>query len=156
MQDEQRTTARVRAGRLTDKDAIADFQLRLAAETEDFHLDKDTVWQGVQAVFDDPRKGRYWVAELDGRVAGCLLTVPEWSDWRNGTVLWIHSVYVAPECRRRGVYRALYEHLHRMIEQDDSLKGLRLYVEKSNLPARRTYEALGMNGEHYQTYEWLK
>jgi len=25
-----------------------------------------------------------------------LLTTFEWSDWRNGTILWIQSVYVLP------------------------------------------------------------
>jgi GNAT superfamily N-acetyltransferase len=146
----------VRPASADEADTIVEFQLRLALETENLRLDRATVSQGVRAVFDDATKGRYWLAEADGKVAGCLLLVPEWSDWRNGTVLWIHSVYVRPESRRRGVFRALYEHLRRMVEADDRLKGLRLFVEKGNLPAKGTYEAMGMDGRHYQTYEWLK
>jgi len=146
----------VRPASADEADTIVEFQLRLALETENLRLDRATVSQGVRAVFDDPTKGRYWLAEADGKVVGCLLLVPEWSDWRNGTVLWIHSVYVRPESRRRGVFRALYEHLRRMVEADDRLKGLRLFVEKGNLPAKGTYEAMGMDGEHYQMYEWLK
>jgi GNAT superfamily N-acetyltransferase len=110
----------------------------------------------VQRVFDEPSIGRYWLAEADGDVVGCLLILPEWSDWRNGTVLWIHSLYVRPDHRRRGVFRALYEHLRGVVEADESLKGLRLYVEKANAAARRAYEAVGMDGEHYRLYEWLK
>jgi ribosomal protein S18 acetylase RimI-like enzyme len=34
--------------------------------------------------------------------------------------------------------------------------GLRLYVESNNERARKTYEALGMNSEHYTLYEWLR
>jgi len=128
----------------------------MARESEGLAVDGPTVRRGVAAVFRDRRKGRYWVAQAGGRVVGCLLVLPEWSDWRNGTVLWIHSVYVLPEFRRRGVFRLLYGHLKRMVQADDSLKGLRLYVDTSNRAARRTYEAMGMDGRHYQTYEWMK
>ena len=78
-----------------------------------------------------------------------LMTVPEWSDWRNGTVLWIHSVYVLPRERRRKIFTALYEHLLRRVEQSENLVGLRLYVDKRNEPAQHVYESLGMTREHY-------
>jgi len=145
----------VRAGSQGDIDTIVAFQLRLARETEDLRLDRASVAQGVRAVVDDAAKGRYWLAEEDGRVLGCLLTVPEWSDWRNGTILWIHSLYVRPESRRRGVFRSLYQHLRRMVEEDDSLKGLRLYVNRRNAAAKKVYEAMGMDGQHYEMFEWL-
>lgn len=146
----------VRAARPSDAATIAEFQLRMAAESEGLALDRETVDQGIQAVFNDPSKGRYWVAEAEGRVVGCLLAVPEWSDWRNATVLWIHSLYVVPEARRRGVFRALYEHLKARVERSPELAGLRLYVDKGNRPAQQVYEALGMTAEHYHLYEWLK
>jgi len=139
-----------------EADTIVQFQLRMAMESENMRLEPAVVSRGVRAVFDDPAKGRYWVAEADGQVAGCLLTVPEWSDWRNGTVLWIHSVYVRPEFRRRGAFRAMYEHLRRMVQADPALKGLRLYVDTGNTPAQKTYQAVGMDGEHYRMYEWMK
>jgi len=112
--------------------------------------------RGVRAVFDDPGLGEYWVAELDGTVAACLLVTREWSDWRNGTVLWIQGVYVVPESRGRGIYRALYEQLRRRVEATPDLKGIRLYVDLRNRRARATYERLGMTHEHYALYEWLK
>ena len=120
----------IRRGRRPDAPYIIDFQIRMAKEAEDLTLDRPTVEKGVQAVFDDPHKGAYWIAELDGKVVGCLLTVPEWSDWRNGTVLWIHSVYVIPSARRRGIFRMMYENLKTTVEQSADLRGLRLYVER--------------------------
>jgi len=147
---------KVRAGRPEDAPAIVDFQLRMARETEDLELDRDTLTGGVEAVFADPRKGAYWVAERQGQLVGGLLTTFEWSDWRNGTILWIQSVYVVPEERGRGVYRALYEHLRAKVEADPALKGIRLYVDKRNAGAQRVYERLGMTREHYDTFEWLK
>lgn len=147
---------RVRAALPGDAPVIVDFQLRMARETEDLELDLDTVTRGVAAVFADPGKGAYWVAERGGQVVGGLLTTFEWSDWRNGVILWIQSVYVIPEERGRGVYRALYEGLKRRVEADANLKGIRLYVEKRNTAAQRVYERLGMTREHYELFEWLK
>jgi GNAT superfamily N-acetyltransferase len=139
-----------------DLETIADFQLRMARETEGLELDPGTVIRGVAAVLADPAKGSYWVAEREGRVVGSLLTTFEWSDWRNGTVLWIQSVYVVPGERGRGVYRALYEHLRHRVEDDPGLKGLRLYVDRRNAAAQEVYERLGMTREHYELFEWLK
>ena len=139
-----------------DAPAIAEFQLRMARETEDLELDRDTVNRGVKAVFADPAKGAYWIAERGDRIVGCLLTTYEWSDWRNGTVLWIQSLYVPPEERGRGVYRALYEQLKRQVELDPGLKGIRLYVDRRNALAQRVYARLGMTREHYDLFEWMK
>jgi GNAT superfamily N-acetyltransferase len=146
----------IRTATFLDHVTIVDFQLRMARETESIELDPPTVHLGVAAVFSDPKKGRYFVADCDGTLAGCLLTVPEWSDWRNGTVLWIHSVYVHPDFRRRGVYSAMYSHLRETVSRDDHLRGLRLYVHKDNAIAQKTYSMLGMDGEHYRMFEWMK
>jgi ribosomal protein S18 acetylase RimI-like enzyme len=148
--------ALIRPARPEDAPAIVDFQLRLASETEGLELDLPTVNAGVAAVFNDPHKAAYYVAERDGRIVGGLMTTYEWSDWRNGMILWIQSVYVIVEERGRGIYRALYEYLKRRVEEDPHLKGIRLYVDKRNTAAQKVYERLGMNREHYETFEWIK
>ena len=147
---------KIRPGLLFDIPVIAEYQIKMAFETEGMKLDPPTVDKGVSAVFDDPSKGKYWLAEVNGDVVGCLLTVPEWSDWRNGTVLWIHSVYVKNEFRQNGVYARLYSHLKDMAEKSPDLRGLRLYVDKTNTKAQAVYEKLGMSGEHYHLFEWMK
>ena len=146
----------IRCGQPKDLEHIVMFQLRMALETEGLTLDLDTVTQGVRAVFEDPSKGEYWVAEKDGQIVGGLLTIPEWSDWRNGTVLWIHSVYVVPKFRQQGVFKRLYMTLKEHVEASSDLCGLRLYVDKRNRQAQKVYEAMGMDGSHYRLYEWLK
>jgi GNAT superfamily N-acetyltransferase len=146
----------IRPAKPSEQDWLVDMQLRMAMESENLQLDRPTVTRGVAAVFDDAHKGQYYVAEAAGRPIACLLTLTEWSDWRNGNVLWIHSVYVLPEHRGQGVYRAMYEHLKQKVQADPNLKGLRLYVDRDNRPARAVYEKLGMNGEHYRLYEWMK
>lgn len=85
-----------------------------------------------------------------------FLTIPEWSDWRNGTVLWIHSLYVIPKEREKGVFKKMFNFLKSMVEKSPEFIGLRLYVDKKNTSARKVYEKLGMNKDHYLLYEWLK
>lgn len=134
---------------------IIDFQLKMAMETESVQLDYHTVTKGVHAVFEDASKGAYYVAVADGTVIGSLMTTYEWSDWRFGTVLWIQSVYIVPEARGKGVFKKMYQHIQQLVTPQSGYRGIRLYVDKTNVAAQKVYESLGMNGEHYQLYEWM-
>ncbi len=139
-----------------DAPAIVAFQLAMARETEEVTLDLTTCTAGVDAVFADARRGHYFVAELDSAVVASLLITHEWSDWRNGDVWWIQSVYVTPKARGKGVYAGLYEHVKQLVQVDPDVRGLRLYVDKRNTRAQTVYSRLGMDGEHYQVFEWMK
>ena len=147
---------KIRKAKSGDSERIVELQLRMAQETEGLELDRNVVGKGVRAVFQEPARGTYWVAEETGEILGVLLAIPEWSDWRNGTVLWIHSLYVIPEARRRGVFKRLYLNLKEQVEQSPKLMGLRLYVDKQNKSAQKVYEKLGLCRDHYDLYEWLK
>ena len=94
-----------------DWPTIAQFNIHLAEETEGKPLDPDIIGPGVQAVLADERKGRYFVACREGEIVGQLMHTFEWSDWRNGNIWWLQSVYVAKNFRRLGVFRQLYQHL---------------------------------------------
>ncbi len=146
----------VREATPQDAPMIMEFQSRMARESEGLALDPKVLGPGVQALFENPARGRYYVATEGTSVVGCLLVTQEWSDWRNGTIWWIQSVYTAKEARKKGVYRALYRHLQEQVARDPTIKGLRLYVEKENLPARRVYSRLGMSEDRYIVCEWLK
>jgi ribosomal protein S18 acetylase RimI-like enzyme len=147
-----------REARLEEASLLRDFQLEMAMESERLRLDPEICGRGVHAVFDDPNKGAYWIAESaeTGEVLGCTLLETEWSDWRARTVLWIHSLYVRPAYRGRGIYRAMYEAIQARARMDAGIGGIRLYVDRSNEAAIRVYEKLGMTREHYHLYEWLK
>lgn len=134
---------------------IIDFQQKMAWETEQMTLKPETIYGGVNGVFANPSRGRYWVAEDNGKIVASLLITYEWSDWRNADVWWFQSVYVLPEWRRKGIFRMMYAHIKNEAG-NKGIAGLRLYVETNNSIAQNTYEALGMNCEHYRMYEWLK
>jgi len=150
------TASAYRSATSTDVPAIVEFQIAMARETEDLPLDRQVVSQGVAAVLENATRGRYYVAESDQRVIGCLLITYEWSDWRNGSVWWIQSVYVLPEFRRQGIYAGLYAHVKELANADPHVRGIRLYVDRRNERAQIVYSRLGMNGEHYQVFEWMK
>jgi GNAT superfamily N-acetyltransferase len=138
-----------------DAPAIIDFQQKMAWETEQLMLDTETVTRGVNAVFTNTALGQYWIAEENGSVLASLLITYEWSDWRNRNVWWFQSVYVLPDHRRKGIFRLMYKHIKDEADKE-GVAGLRLYVESKNTRAQLTYEALGMQCEHYTMYEWLK
>ncbi|MHB1058591.1 MAG: GNAT family N-acetyltransferase [Rhodanobacter sp.] len=142
----------IRAATLTDLPDLAAWNAAMAWETEHKRLDPATLQRGVAGVFDEPRRGFYLVAERDGAAIGCLLVTYEWSDWRCGDFWWIQSVYVVPEGRRCGAFRALYAEVERRAATAGAV-GLRLYVETENRHAQDTYEGLGMQRCHYFMYE---
>ncbi len=146
----------IREAMLSDYMIISRFQEKMAMETENLHLNPETVQAGVKAVFADPSRGSYYIAETRGAIAGCLLTTFEWSDWRNGWILWIQSVYVSPEHRKQGVFKMLYLHIKQMVEDVADFKGIRLYVDKTNEGANSVYRRCGMDAEHYRLFEWIK
>ncbi len=125
----------------------------LASETEGQALDLALLQAGVQAALEDPRLGRYYLAEHDGQVLGQLMTTFEWSDWRNGLFLWIQSVYVLPEHRGGGVFKALFDHLARVAREDPRVCGIRLYVDRGNEKAKSVYGRLGMHRSNYGVME---
>jgi len=143
----------IRDAEPADAATIAEFNRLLAEESEDVTLDPPTVAAGVAALLGDPGLGRYWLAELDGEVVGQIMTTREWSDWRNGMLWWIQSVYVQPAVRGRGVFSALYRHVEGLARETPGICGLRLYVDNRNERARRVYEAMGMADGGYRVME---
>jgi GNAT superfamily N-acetyltransferase len=146
---------KVRKAIPADAPSIIEFQQKMAWETEKIALSAETVTKGVHAVFDDHSKGEYYVAERDGKTVASLLITYEWSDWRNCNIWWFQSVYVVPEFRRQGIFREMYTFIRNKADEQ-GVAGLRLYVETENKRAKNTYEALGMNSEHYTFYEWMR
>jgi GNAT superfamily N-acetyltransferase len=140
----------------SDLTALVSFQMKMAQETEGIQLNQQILTKGITELFNHPERGKYYVATENHIVLGCLMITYEWSDWRCGTVLWIQSVYIDVAHRAKGVYSAMYQYFQQMVLTDPSLRGIRLYVDKTNKKAQRTYERLGMNGNHYATYEWMK
>jgi GNAT superfamily N-acetyltransferase len=143
----------LRQATLADAEVVARCSTEMAWETEYLRLDAERVRRGVEAALRDPSKGFYVVAVLDGKVVGQSMVTFEWSDWSNGMRWWVQSVYVSPEVRRRGVYRALFQYLLELARSDGTVCGLRLYVHRENRLAQTVYRRLGFREVHYLLYE---
>jgi len=146
-----------------DVEVISQFQRSMAMESEGLVLIEEIVTNGVRSAVSGTVGSLYFVAELTNpepdsstRVIGCLMITKEWSDWRNGFFFWIQSVFVAPLWRRKGVFRALYEHVRKLCISSHNCVGIRLYAEKDNKNALETYKRLGMDVSGYRVLEWLK
>lgn len=139
-------------GEANDIDSIVQFQTDMAMESEGYTLDKEKVTKGVSAAMLDESKGIYWVAKYEGRTIGSLMLTREWSDWNNEWYWWIQSVYVIPEFRRQGVYKAMYQKV-KDAAKDNNISQIRLYVDKTNHSAQSVYQRLGMHESHYLMYE---
>ena len=139
-------------GEVGDIDSIVQFQADMAMESEGCVLDKERVTRGVTAAMLDESKGIYWVAKSGEKPVGSLMLTREWSDWNNEWYWWIQSVYVTPEHRRQGVYKAMYEKV-RDAARESGVSQVRLYVDKTNHPAQEVYHRLGMHESHYLMYE---
>ena len=142
----------IRKADKSDVETIAQFNINMAMETENKVLPREIITKGVETMIDNPHLGYYLMAEVDGKIVGSLMVTTEWSDWRNGLFWWIQSVYVVEEFRRKGIYSALYNHV-KELSASENVCGFRLYVEKENTIAQKTYEKLGMSATHYLMYE---
>ncbi|MBD8882261.1 MULTISPECIES: GNAT family N-acetyltransferase [Rhodanobacter] len=145
-------TLSIRPATAADIPALCAWNAAMALETEGLELDPKVLECGVRGVFEQPQRGFYLVAERDGVAVGGLMVTFEWSDWRNGDYWWIQSVYVVPEARRDGAFRALYAEVERRARAARAAS-LRLYVETENGRAQATYERQGMHRCHYEMYE---
>jgi len=143
----------IRPARPEDAETIVLFNCLLAEETEDTRLHPPTVLLGVKQFLADPSKGRYLVAERDGQLIGQLAHTREWSDWRNGDLWWIQSVYIREGHRGAGVFRALFEKLESLANEAGNVVGIRLYVEKHNDKAQSAYGRLGLIKTEYEVMQ---
>lgn len=141
--------------RATESDAvrIAHLNQLLAEETEGRRLPEEVVLSGVRRGLQLDPEVRYFVAESSGTVVGQLMLTREWSDWRNGWMLWLQSVYVVAGCRRQGVFRRLLEFGLDHCRRSDQPVCIRLYVEEENDAATAVYRRLGFGSAGYRVME---
>lgn len=143
----------IRPAEMSDLATIVRFNSAMSLETEGKELDEMLLVRGVQALLADPTKGRYFLAEVGDTVVGQAMVTLEWSDWRNGFWWWIQSVYVLPEWRRKGIFRALYEYIRAEALKSGDAIGLRLYVDRQNRIAQEAYSRMGMELSRYVFFE---
>ncbi len=143
----------IREATASDAETVTGFVVAMALDSEGIELAPAAVRTAVVTALDDPARARYWLAMQGERAVGQLMITTEWSDWNNAWYWWIQSVYVVPDCRRRGVFRETYRHVATVARERGDVCAIRLYVEHENASARRAYEQIGMAEAPYAVYE---
>ena len=142
----------VREANQSDISTLIGYNLSLAEETESILLDKNLLRLGVEKALT-LNDCRYIVAELDNKIVGQTMITSEWSDWRNGVIWWMQSVYVNPDYRKQGVFQNIFKYIENLADDIPEIKALRLYVIDDNQIARKAYQNLGMKNSGYLVYE---
>jgi GNAT superfamily N-acetyltransferase len=112
-------------------------------------LEHRTVVSAMDRLLRDPSRGFYLLVRCEGRVLGQCMITSEFSDWKDGVYWWVQSVYVNAQDRRKGVLRALLEHIRRLAKEQGDVFGIRLYVDRDNKNAIEAYRRLGLPVSHY-------
>lgn len=154
MKNEATSEVAIRDATVGDVESIVDFNYRLAAESEDKTLDRDLLRKGVQRGFSRTELCRYFIAEVDGKPAGMTMLTYELTDWQDGVIWWLQSVYVYPQYRKRGVFRTIFQHIEGLGRSDPDARTLCLYVKTHNLGALKTYKSMGMVDGNYEVLEY--
>ena len=142
----------VRAADGLDISTLIEYNRALADETENISLDKDILRLGIEKALE-LKDCHYFVAELDGKIVGQTMITSEWSDWRNGVMWWMQSIYVHPDYRKQGVFQSIFKYIETLAGKNPEVKALRLYVMQDNQAGRSTYQNLGMKNSGYVVYE---
>lgn len=151
---------KIRRAQMDDAERLIEFNCAIARETEDRELEPAIVRRGVLRGLVHAGEVRYYVAELERvvgcpEVVGCLMFTREWSDWRDGWLMWVQSVYVVAEYRGRGVFRRMLDAASEEVRQLPDVVGMRLYVERENEAAQAVYFRTGFVDSGYKVLEKL-
>lgn len=125
--------------------AIADFNVKLAAETENKTLDPVKTAENekllISMASSEPYKevikaspGFYLLAieEATQLPIGCMMITYEMNLEVGGLLYCMQSVYVDKAFRHRGVFKELFNTGLNYAKLDEFCKGMRLYVDKTN------------------------
>ena len=149
----------IRPAQEADIETLITYNAALAKETEGKTLCHSTLRAGIRSLLHRPSLGSYIVAEIpdsgNKQLIGQLMITYEWSDWRNGMIWWIQSVYVDPPHRRQGIYRALHQYVIEKAQREPGICGIRLYVEQNNATAKAAYQTVGLSHAGYLVYETI-
>lgn len=125
-----------------DVPSLADLLGLLLAQEPEFAPDQDKQRRALGAVVSDASIGRIYIAR-DGAdpiaMVSLLYTV---SSTEGGKAAWLEDLVVRPDRRRRGIGRALLEHVAAQARADGVLR-ITLLTDADNERAHALYRSLG-------------
>lgn len=144
---------RLRIGTIEDKNFLADSAIRMCRETNDGEFEHARVCAGVEKIFANSERGFYVIAEVNGAPAGSLQVSPCWLDLVSGCFWWIQCLYVLPDYRSQGCYRAMYRFVEELAAANPDVAGFRGIAHPENAHALAVYEKMGVERASYVFYQ---
>ena len=134
-------TVRIRPAVVSDRAAVHEL---LTAQLVEHQLPAEParIGRGLDAAFRPGSPAWLFLAEQDGRAVGVFLANQIVSVEKGGETLWIEELYVTPGARRRGVARAMLDHVANEARRR-GLRALDLEVVPSQQAAFALYRSLG-------------
>ena len=117
----------------------------LFAQEADFSPDADKQLRGLQSILADPSVGSIHVLREGKRVLGMLVLLHTVSTAEGGRVAWLEDLVLRPECRGRGLGRALLRHAVQ-VARGEGLLRLTLLADADNACAQALYASEGFAG----------
>jgi len=105
-----------------------------------FATEADLLRDGFSA--DSPRRFDCLIGLLDGQPAGFALYFHNYSTWRGRAGIHLEDLFVRPECRGKGLGRALIEEVAHIAGAEGCVR-MQWDVLEWNLPAVGFYEQMG-------------
>lgn len=132
----------IRKATLKDMEVFIENYIKAYERLKDYkYTSRSDVKHYFKWLYKRDREG-FFVAEIDGKVAGFAAGDSNWINPEGLKVLEIHEIFVIPEMRERGIGRKLLE---KLLEYGKS-KGLKiaeLWVGEKNFEAIEFYKKLG-------------
>jgi len=127
----------IRTGTDNDLPAV----LKLIQGLAEFEKQPDAVTNTVKQMRKDREHFDFFVAEIDGEIAGMSIYYYTYSTWV-GKSLYLEDLYVLPDYRNRGIGAALLRKTV-AVAQDTGCNRMRWQVLDWNTEAQRLYRRLG-------------
>ena len=128
-----------------DISTFISFQKIMAKETEGVNLDDSSIAGALEYLINDDSYGKAFMAKLgpNGVSVGTCYINYGYDVLSNKFTIWVQSVFVHPEYRKKGIFSKIFNHLELVARQLNASR-ISLFVDFSNLPAQKVYEKMGM------------
>jgi GNAT superfamily N-acetyltransferase len=134
----------IREAVIEDNEAICRLLSLLFDQEAEFRPDFATQSKGVGEILCDSEKGRFFVIEAAGRVAGCVSLLFLVSTALGSKVAWLEDFVLEESARGQGWGTQLLDYAIRFAVRD-GCKRITVLTDKNNAAAQSLYRKKGFN-----------
>ncbi len=139
--------ARIEPATLEDLPRLVDLTMALFELEEDFEPNRQRQERGLQAILEQPSRGRIFVVRTDYEIIGMVNVLFTISTAMGGFVINLEDVIVHPDFRRCGYGSQLVNYVIDFARRKD-FKRITLLTDKVSEDSQHFFESLGFSHSH--------